>query len=167
MTICLAWYFIILGMEYLANNGFIHRDLAARNCLLDSGLTVKVSDFGLTRQVLDKTYYRSQSDTHLPIRWMAIESIEHNLFSIKSDVWSFGVLVWEMMTRGRTPYESIRHFHIVHYLKSGNRLSQPDNCPQGVYRLCLKCWRKEYKSRPDFTEIIDNLRDILEINEFA
>src|SRR5690242_9556913 len=93
-------------MEYLSDNGFIHHDLAARNCLLDHNLVVKVSDFGLTKHIMDKTYYRSQTQTHFPIKWMAIESLEHNIYTVKTDVWSYGVLVWELMTGGETPYKN-------------------------------------------------------------
>ena len=148
-------------MNYLSMNQFIHRDLAARNCLLDQDFRVKVSDFGLTKHIMDKTYYKCRSLTKaIPIKWMAIESIEHNIFSTKTDVWSFGVLLWELFTRGETPYKSIRYYHLIHYLNSGHRLDKPIDCPQEFYDLCLKCWNKEPELRPEFSEILVILNGI-------
>ena len=144
-------------MKYLADNYFVHRDLAARNCLLSTDLTVKIFDFGLTKQLMEKSYYRSRDESHrIPIKWMALESIEHNIYTTKSDVWSYGVLLWELMIRGETPYKGIRYFQIlVQCLKTGYRLENPINCPQFVYQLCLKCWQRNPDSRPDFDEIIE------------
>ena len=144
-------------MEYLTNNMFIHRDLAARNCLLDDTLMVKISDFGLTKQILDKTYYRTQTQFQLPLKWLAIESLEHSVYTLKTDLWSYGVLLWELMTRGQTPYVTVQPFELLHYLKCGKRLEQPPCCPDEVYAICLECWSPEPNERPEFSEIITRL----------
>ena len=148
-------------MNYLATYQFIHRDLAARNCLLDTDLTVKVSDFGLTKHIIDKTYYRCRSQNRaLPLKWMAMESIEHNIYSTKSDIWSYGVLLWELFSRGETPFKEIRYYHLIHYLNSGHRLSQPIDCPQDIYEMCKKCWFKDENKRPEFIDIVVLLDNI-------
>ncbi|KAJ7983813.1 hypothetical protein DPEC_G00371090 [Dallia pectoralis] len=119
------------GMEYLAHMKFVHRDLAARNCMLDESYTVKVADFGMARDVLDKEYYSVQDHrkAKLPVKWMAIESLQTQKFTAKSDVWSFGVLMWEMLTRGASPYPEVDPYDITNYLLKGRRLPQPQFCP--------------------------------------
>ncbi|XP_061496040.1 hepatocyte growth factor receptor isoform X2 [Rhineura floridana] len=119
------------GMKYLASKKFVHRDLAARNCMLDEKFTVKVADFGLARDVYDKEYYSVHNKTgaKLPVKWMALESLQTQKFTTKSDVWSFGVLLWELMTRGAPPYPDVNSFDITIYLLQGRRLLQPEYCP--------------------------------------
>ncbi|KAK3610541.1 hypothetical protein CHS0354_008977, partial [Potamilus streckersoni] len=118
------------GMAYLSDHKFVHRDLAARNCMLDKELNVKVADFGLSREIYEREYYSSDNKkTKLPIRWMAPESMEKGTYSAKSDVWSYGIVLWELVTRGVTPYPEVDNWDIVRYLQKGRRLSQPQYCP--------------------------------------
>ena len=146
-------------MSYLAERNFVHRDLAARNCLLDERLRVKVSDFGMTRQLIDKSYYRSRMEKPMPRRWMAIESLDRYVFTTKSDVWSYGVLVWELWSKGATPHLDVPSSELLLHLKRGHRLTKPNSCPNSVYELCLTCWDKDRELRPDF-EIIKKKLEI-------
>ena len=140
-------------MAYLSNKHFVHRDLAARNCLLDEHLCVKISDFGLSRDIYAKQYYRSKNKIPLPLKWMAIECIENGYYSRESDVWSFGVLFWEILSRGSEPYPLIDSLDILKYLKSGNRLPQLTNCSDIIYKLLTQCWSQVPQHRPHFNYI--------------
>ncbi|KAF7711424.1 hypothetical protein HF521_000435 [Silurus meridionalis] len=150
------------GMEYLAQKKFVHRDLAARNCMLDETFTVKVADFGMARDILDKEYYSIQDHKRakLPIKWMAIESLQTQKFTTKSDVWSFGVLMWEMLTRGASPYPDVDPYDITSYLLQGRRLAQPQYCLDSLWCILLQCWNPEPDFRPTFSTLVKSLQEI-------
>jgi len=152
---------ICSAMEYLESRKYIHRDLAARNCLVEDNHVIKVADFGLSRLVTsDLDDYMAKQGTKFPIKWTAPEGLAYNRFSTKSDVWSFGVLLWEVCTHGLSPYAGVELTQIYDKLESGYRMEKPENCPSNFYDLMLKCWSWEAEKRPSFKEtsfILDEL----------
>ncbi|KAF7645508.1 hypothetical protein LDENG_00203540 [Lucifuga dentata] len=154
---------VAMGMEYLAQMKFVHRDLAARNCMLDETFTVKVADFGMARDIYDKEYYSIQDHKRakLPVKWMAIESLQTQKFTTKSDVWSYGVLMWELLTRGASPYPDVDPYDITNFLLKGRRLLQPQFCPNTLYSIMLACWDPEPENRPTFYSLVKEVQQIL------
>ncbi|KAK2719901.1 tyrosine-protein kinase Abl-like isoform X2 [Artemia franciscana] len=140
------------AMSYLESHNFIHRDLAARNCLVGENHLVKVADFGLARLMRDDTY-TAHAGAKFPIKWTAPEGLAYNKFSTKSDVWAFGVLLWELATYGMSPYPGVDLTDVYHLLEGGYRMEAPPGCPSRVYDLMKQCWKWGAGDRPTFSSI--------------
>eukprot|EP00730_Choanoeca_flexa_P001620 TRINITY_DN10712_c0_g1_i3.p1 TRINITY_DN10712_c0_g1~~TRINITY_DN10712_c0_g1_i3.p1 ORF type:complete len:791 (+),score=154.72 TRINITY_DN10712_c0_g1_i3:150-2522(+) len=152
---------VAAGMHYLSTLQFIHRDLAARNCLVTADGRVKIGDFGMSRLVLaDEDYYKSQATDMLPLRWMAVESMENLKFTIKSDVWSFGVVGFEIFSYGGKPYGKISNLILASEVAKGMRPLQPSRCPDDVYALFKHCWHHFPEGRPTFREVYEMVADL-------
>ncbi|XP_052470563.1 vascular endothelial growth factor receptor kdr-like [Carassius gibelio] len=151
------------GMEFLASRKCIHRDLAARNILLSENNVVKICDFGLARDVYKDPDYVRKGDARLPLKWMAPEAIFDKLYTTQSDVWSFGVLMWEIFSLGASPYPGL---HIDEEfccrLKEGTRMKAPEYASSEIYQTMLECWHGEPSKRPTFTELVEKLGDLLQ-----
>nr|CAB3265276.1 insulin receptor [Phallusia mammillata] len=145
------------GMAYLSETKFVHRDLAARNCLVHADMTVKIGDFGLTRDVYETDYYRIDSRGILPVRWMAPESLKDGVFDSRSDVWSFGIVLWEIATLAEQPYQGLQHDQVTRYVIDGGYMEQPKECPKKIYDLMQLCWHYSPSMRPTFSEIVSIL----------
>ncbi|XP_065829429.1 uncharacterized protein [Oscarella lobularis] len=159
-------YQVAKGMEYLSARGIVHRDLAARNCMVDWDLKIKVADFGLARALQEeKDYYRmNPKGARIPIRWCALESLTDGLFTIKTDTWSYGVTLWEIMSLGKMPYPGVAVQDIASLLEKGDRLDRPSNCPEEIYEVMNQCWLTEAGERPSFEKIVETLGDYLGTN---
>ncbi|KAG1650520.1 Inactive tyrosine-protein kinase transmembrane receptor ROR1 [Nymphon striatum] len=144
---------IAAGMEYLTAHHYVHRDLAARNCLVGETLTVKISDFGLSRDIYSCDYYRVQSKSLLPVRWMPPESILYGKFTTESDAWSFGVVLWEIFSYGLQPYYGYSNQEVIEMIRSRHLLPCPEECPPHVYGMMLECWNEIPVQRPKFREL--------------
>ncbi|XP_071809706.1 fibroblast growth factor receptor 3-like [Asterias amurensis] len=150
------------GMEYIASKHLIHRDLAARNVLLAEGLVCKLCDFGLARDVTESNdVYSMVSGGAVPVRWLALECLLNDMYTTKSDVWSFGVLLWELVTLGAMPFPDKSTDAVIDYLKSGNRLPKPIHCGKHLYRIMTSCWNDTPKLRPTFSSLQSQLDLIL------
>uniref|UniRef100_A0A3Q3FNK7 Ephrin type-A receptor 8 n=1 Tax=Kryptolebias marmoratus TaxID=37003 RepID=A0A3Q3FNK7_KRYMA len=153
---------IAAGMTYLSDLGYIHRDLAARNILVNSNLVCKVSDFGLSRVLEDdpEAAYTT-SGGKIPIRWTAPEAIAFRKFSSASDVWSYGVVMWEVMSYGERPYWNLTNRDVIKSVEEGYRLPAPMGCPAALHTLMLDCWQKDRNQRPRFCQIVTVLDKLI------
>ncbi|XP_076011611.1 insulin-like growth factor 1b receptor [Genypterus blacodes] len=150
------------GMAYLNANKFVHRDLAARNCMVAEDFTVKIGDFGMTRDIYETDYYRKGGKGLLPVRWMSPESLKDGVFTTNSDVWSFGVVLWEIATLAEQPYQGLSNEQVLRFVMEGGLLEKPQNCPDMLFELMRMCWQYNPKMRPSFAEIINSLKEELE-----
>uniref|UniRef100_A0A3Q0T857 receptor protein-tyrosine kinase n=1 Tax=Amphilophus citrinellus TaxID=61819 RepID=A0A3Q0T857_AMPCI len=146
---------IAAGMRYLSDMGYVHRDLAARNILVNSNLVCKVSDFGLSRVIDDdpEAVYTTTGGK-IPVRWTAPEAIQYRKFTSASDAWSYGVVMWEVMSYGERPYWDMSNQDVIKAIEEGYRLPAPMDCPPGLHQLMLDCWQKDRAERPKFDQIV-------------
>uniref|UniRef100_A0A669CPV4 Tyrosine-protein kinase n=1 Tax=Oreochromis niloticus TaxID=8128 RepID=A0A669CPV4_ORENI len=149
------------GMDYLEAHSFIHRDLAARNCLVNEHNVVKVSDFGMTRYVLDNQY-TSSNGAKFPVKWSPPEVLHYSKYSSKSDIWSFGVVMWEIFSEGRTPFENRSNVEVVTDITRGIRLYRPQRASQPLYAIMYRCWHEKADGRPSFSELLEEIRKLAE-----
>lgn len=150
------------GMAYLESRGFVHRDLACRNVLLYSETEAKISDFGLSRAVgVDTDYYKATRRGKWPVKWYAPESIYYKTFSHVSDVWSYGVCLWEMFSLGEHPYDNWDGFEVLKQIEEGYRLPHPKMATHRVYQLMKNCWAYKPEDRPSFSELLRAFRHLV------
>uniref|UniRef100_A0A8C3SC50 Vascular endothelial growth factor receptor 3 n=1 Tax=Chelydra serpentina TaxID=8475 RepID=A0A8C3SC50_CHESE len=153
------------GMEFLASRKCIHRDLAARNILLSENNVVKICDFGLARDIYKDPDYVRKGSARLPLKWMAPESIFDKVYTTQSDVWSFGVLLWEIFSLGASPYPGVQiNEEFCQRLKDGTRMRAPEYATAEIYRIMLSCWHGDPKERPTFSDLVEILGDLLQEN---
>ena len=149
---------VAAGMAYLEEKDYIHRDLAARNILVGENLICKVADFGLAR-VINEDIYEAHTGAKFPIKWTAPEAAIYSHFTIKSDVWSFGILLYELITYGRIPYPKMSNIQILEAVERGYRMSPPANCPELLYEIMTECWKRNPESRPTFETLQWRMED--------
>lgn len=152
---------ICKGMAYLAEIKLVHRDLALRNVLLAEGKVCKISDFGLTRDVYEDDAYLKKSKDRVPVKWMSPESLADHVYTTKTDVWSFGVVGWEVITLGATPYPGIPPQNLYHLLRNGYRMQRPENCSPEIYSLLEACWDENPNLRPSFKVLATQFEKLL------
>ncbi|ELT91659.1 hypothetical protein CAPTEDRAFT_166775 [Capitella teleta] len=154
-------YQVARGMEYLSSKMCIHRDLAARNVLVGEDFILKIADFGLSRNIPNDDYYRKTTDGRLPVKWMAPEALFDRKYTVKSDVWSYGVLLWEIFTLGGSPYPSVPVEKLFDLLLHGHRMEQPPYSTVEMYNIMLQCWRQSPNQRPSFSHLREDLDRML------
>ncbi|KAG9464685.1 hypothetical protein GDO78_019554 [Eleutherodactylus coqui] len=147
------------GMQYLEDKHIVHRDLATRNVLVGENLVCKIADFGLARLLKDDIY-SPENNRNTPIRWTAPEALMYCTYSTKSDVWSFGIVIFEVYTRGDLPYKGWTNREVVTKVTQGYRLPQPQICTMEMYNLMLLCWMDKPQERPSFQVLVEKLTDI-------
>uniref|UniRef100_A0A182QRR4 Protein kinase domain-containing protein n=1 Tax=Anopheles farauti TaxID=69004 RepID=A0A182QRR4_9DIPT len=147
------------GISHLHSLGVLHKDIATRNCVLDVELNVRVCDNALSRDVFPGDYHCLGDNENRPVKWMALETLEKKFFTASSDIWSLGVLLWELATLAAMPFEEVDCFELSAYLRDGYRLAQPVNCPDEFYTVMSCCWLADYKQRPSFPQLIAYLHD--------
>ncbi|XP_049864841.1 vascular endothelial growth factor receptor kdr-like isoform X3 [Pectinophora gossypiella] len=161
----LAWAFqIARGMEYLASRKVLHGDLAARNILLAEDNIVKICDFGLARSIYKNDEYQKKENSPLPVKWLAIECMTDRIFSTQSDVWSFGIVLWELFSLAKTPYPNISPPSLLQWLSEGHRLEKPAYADERLYDVMKRCWSQKPTARPTFTQLQELLGSFLEDN---
>ncbi|VVC44016.1 Hypothetical protein CINCED_3A003180 [Cinara cedri] len=151
---------ISAGMKYLASQRFVHRDLACRNCLVSHNLTVKIADFGMSRDIYTCDYYKVGGSRLLPVRWMSPESVVYGKFTLESDVWSFGVVLWEIYSLGKQPYYGYSNDEVLKIIHDGILLDIPLNCPPVICVLMNGCWKSDPKERLRFVDIHERLKNV-------
>ncbi|XP_067935043.1 tyrosine-protein kinase ZAP-70-like isoform X2 [Watersipora subatra] len=150
---------VAVGMRYLESQKFVHRDLAARNVLLVNNSFAKISDFGMSKALgMDGEYYKASAAGKWPLKWYAPECIYYFKFDSKSDVWSYGVTLWEATSRGGKPYQKLKGAEIIRMIDEGKRLDKPQECPADVYKVMLDCWQYEKDDRPSFAQLVETMK---------
>lgn len=152
------------GLAYLASLKFVHRDIASRNCLVNSRFVVKIADFGMSREISNDYYRIGSAKACLPVRWMPPEALLYGKFTVKSDVWSYGVLMWEIYSYACQPFGGVSNYEVIDRIKAGQILDCPDLCPASVFDIMKTCWTKVPQRRPTMARILQRIGHLLRSN---